>query len=107
MGRQTAADFCNLFYDSALTLRLSGAEPAVRAAHAKLGGEEIDDGADFWDSVREQTHPFFQSAKSLWRLSIKSTTPAIAATGKAINRMGRGVALAGQVMKIWMLKPCV
>jgi glycolate oxidase FAD binding subunit len=76
------------FYDSALTLRLSGAEPAVRAAHAKLGGEEIDDGADFWDSVREQTHPFFQSAKSLWRLSIKSTTLPLPLPGKQLIEWG-------------------
>lgn len=76
------------FYDGALTLRLSGAEPAVRAAHAKLGGEEMDDGADFWDSVREQTHPFFQPGKSLWRLSIKSTTLPLPLPGKQLIEWG-------------------
>ena len=58
-----------------LFLRLSGAESAVRAAHAKLGGEELIEGDVFWKSVREQTHEFFQSADSLWRLSINPTTP--------------------------------
>jgi len=76
------------FYDGELTLRLSGAEPAVRAAHAKLGGEEIDDGADFWESVREQTHPFFQSGKTLWRLSIKSTTLPLPLPGKQLIEWG-------------------
>jgi glycolate oxidase FAD binding subunit len=76
------------FYDGALTLRLSGAEPAVRTAHAKLGGEEMDDGADFWDSVREQTHPFFQPGKSLWRLSIKSTTLPLPLPGKQLIEWG-------------------
>ncbi len=72
------------FYDGELTLRLSGAEPAVRAAHAKLGGEEIDDGADFWESIREQTHPFFKSGKTFWRLSIKSTTLPLPLPGKQL-----------------------
>lgn len=76
------------FYDDELTLRLSGAEPAVRAAHAKLGGEEIDDGADFWKSVREQTHPFFQSEKTLWRLSIKSTALSLPLPGKQLIEWG-------------------
>jgi glycolate oxidase FAD binding subunit len=76
------------FYGDALTLRLSGAEPAVRAAHAKLGGEEMDDGADFWESLREQTHPFFQQGKSLWRLSIKSTALPLPLPGKQLIEWG-------------------
>jgi glycolate oxidase FAD binding subunit len=76
------------FYGGALTLRLSGAEPAVRAAHAKLGGEEMDDGADFWESLREQAHPFFQPGKSLWRLSIKSTALPLPLPGKQLIEWG-------------------
>ncbi len=76
------------FWDGELTLRLSGAEPAVRAAHAKLGGEEIVEGISFWESVREQTHPFFQSEKTLWRLSIKSTTPPLSLPGKQLIEWG-------------------
>lgn len=58
-----------------LLLRLSGAESAVRAAQLKLGGEELRESETFWRSIREQTHGFFQSASSLWRLSINPTTP--------------------------------
>ncbi|MBX9636903.1 glycolate oxidase subunit GlcE [Nitrosomonas sp.] len=58
-----------------LLLRLSGAESAVRAAQLKLGGEELRESEIFWRSIREQTHGFFQSASSLWRLSINPTTP--------------------------------
>lgn len=76
------------FYDGELTLRLSGAEPAVRAAHAKLGGDEIVEGMSFWESVREQTHSFFQPQKSLWRLSIKSTTPPLSLPGKQLIEWG-------------------
>ena len=76
------------FYDGELFVRLSGAEPAVRAAHSKLGGDEIDDGGVFWESVREQSHSFFQSGKSLWRLSIKSTAPPLPLPGKQLMEWG-------------------
>jgi len=59
-----------------LYVRLSGAAAAVRAARAKIGGEEATDGAMFWRSVREQELDFFfREPQPLWRLSLKSTTP--------------------------------
>jgi len=60
--------------DGMLYVRLSGAVPAVEAAQKKLGGEPVADAKAFWQSVREQTHPFFTSAAALWRLSVKPTT---------------------------------
>src|SRR6185437_1461746 len=54
------------FCDGELTVRLSGATSAVCAARAVLGGEEIAEGTSFWESVREQAHPFFRSEKQLW-----------------------------------------
>jgi glycolate dehydrogenase FAD-binding subunit len=69
------------YCDDNLFLRLSGAESAVQAAHAKLGGEALVEGDAFWASVREQTHDFFQSGNVLWRLSIKSTMPPLALPG--------------------------
>lgn len=59
----------------ALHVRLAGAEPTVRAARARLGGEEIADGAAFWQALREHEHAFFRAPQPLWRLSLKSTTP--------------------------------
>ncbi len=76
------------FYDGELTVRLSGAEPAVRAAHAKLGGDEIVDGTAFWESVREQSHSFFDSGKPLWRLSMISTAPPLSLPGKQMIEWG-------------------
>ena len=76
------------FYDNKLTLRLSGAEPAVCAAHTKLGGEEISDGLAFWNSIREQTHTFFQSGKSLWRLSVKSSIAPLLLPGQQLIEWG-------------------
>ena len=60
--------------DGSLYLRLSGADSAVEAAQKKLGGDPVADGAFFWRSVREQTHPFFAEAAALWRLSLKPST---------------------------------
>jgi glycolate oxidase FAD binding subunit len=76
------------FCDGELTVRLSGATSAVRAARAVLGGEEIAEGSSFWKSIREQTHPFFQSGKQLWRLSIKSTTAPLSLPGKQLIEWG-------------------
>jgi glycolate oxidase FAD binding subunit len=62
-----------------LFVRFSGAEPAVASACAKVGGEAVDDGPAFWESIREQTHPHFAAAReqgaALWRLSVRSTAP--------------------------------
>jgi glycolate oxidase FAD binding subunit len=80
----SATCFCN----DMLTLRLSGAEAAVHAAHMKLGGEEVAEAAAFWQSVREQTHLFFQPGKSLWRLSMKSTTPPLSLPGQQLIEWG-------------------
>ncbi len=56
-----------------LSVRLSGAESAVKAAHAKLGGEMLHDAPAFWQRLREQTTPFF-SHRPLWRLAVKPTS---------------------------------
>lgn len=67
-----------------LFVRLSGAESTVRAARVKLGGEEMADGEAFWQSLREQTHGFFQSGQPLWRLSVRSTAAPLALPGKQL-----------------------
>ena len=62
-----------------LSVRLSGAASAVRAAHARLGGEIMADAQAFWLRLRDQTTPFFDqrpaTQKRLWRLAVKSSTP--------------------------------
>jgi len=56
-----------------LHVRLSGAESAVKAAHARLGGEDLHDAPAFWQRLREQRTPFFDK-RPLWRIAVKSTT---------------------------------
>jgi glycolate dehydrogenase FAD-binding subunit len=76
--------------DGNLRVRLSGAAAAVEAAVTKLGGERIEpeQAARFWQSIREHTDPFFKTAQPLWRLSIKSTTPALALPGAQMIEWG-------------------
>ncbi len=76
------------FFEDHLYIRLSGAESAVRAARVKLGGDEIGEYSDFWESIRNHTHPFFHTKKTLWRLSIKSTTPSLTLPGKQLIEWG-------------------
>ena len=59
--------------DGSLYVRLSGAAAAVTASQKRLGGDIVEDGAAFWKSIREQTHPLFRGAPALWRFSIKPT----------------------------------
>lgn len=76
------------FYDDSLFVRLSGTESAVHAARARLGGEEVNQGKAFWQSIREHTHPFFHSGTKLWRLSIKSSVPPLLLPGQQLIEWG-------------------
>lgn len=62
------------WHDGAAWVRLSGAEPAVRAAQAAVGGERIgvNVAREWWEALRHYTHPVF-SDDSLWRVSVPST----------------------------------
>ena len=79
------------FRSGELFLRLSGAESALRAAKLKLGGEELSEGDVFWKSLREQTHDFFRSVSSLWRLSINPTTPPLSLPGEKLIEWNGGL----------------
>ena len=59
--------------DGKLYVRLAGAEPAVKSAVAKLGGEALANDVDWWRNWREQTHAFFAGDGPLIRVSCKST----------------------------------
>jgi len=73
------------YYDSQLFFRLSGTENATKAALKKIGGEILKNDTQFWQSIREQQHDFFQNDTALWRLSVDPTAPALLTTGKKAN----------------------
>ena len=72
-----------------LYVRLSGAQAAVDAAIAKMGGTDLPDAENFWDGVREQTHTFFSAPQqALWRLSLPTVTPSLALPGEQMIEWG-------------------
>jgi glycolate oxidase FAD binding subunit len=68
-----------------LTVRLSGADAAVKLALVQLGGEPVS--AALWDSLRDQTHEFF-AAPDLWRLSLPSAASALILGGEQLIEWG-------------------
>lgn len=76
-------------YDGAqLYIRLSGAHSAVAAGAKRIGGEALDDAQTFWHNIRELKHGFFNSDKTLWRISVPSDTTAICLPGKQLIDWG-------------------
>lgn len=67
-----------------LSVRLSGAQSSVAAAHSKLGGEINERGEDFWAGLRDQSAAFFRDDTPLWRLSLPSTAAVLALPGKQL-----------------------
>jgi len=67
------------WYEGYAWVRLSGAEPAVKAACERIGGERPQESQShaWWNALRHGNHPL-SSASTLWRLSVPATTPPLA-----------------------------
>jgi glycolate oxidase FAD binding subunit len=76
--------------DGVLTLRLCGAQAAVSAACASIGGEAIEEleALAFWQGLREQGAEFFAGDAALWRLSIPSVAPPLDLPGTTLIEWG-------------------
>jgi len=80
-----------------LRVRLSGAETAVAAAKAKMGGEGIDAG-DYLIQLREQRLPFFSGDRPLWRVSVPQASEPMALPFAPLVEWGGGLRwLSGDV----------
>ncbi len=88
-GGQPLPISASVWHNGVLTIRLSGAQAAVDAAEKKLGGTILPDSDRFWSSLREQTQVFFDASDvPLWRISVPSTTPAMALHGTPLIEWG-------------------
>ena len=76
------------WHDGVLSVRLSGADAAVRAAREALGGEIIGDADEYWESVREQRLAFFAAAAELWRVSLPAHVPELPSAGATLIEWG-------------------
>jgi len=74
----------------ALSLRLSGAQSAVKAAAQELGGESVpaEQAARLWAGIREQTDAFFAGQAPLWRLSLPALAPVVDLDGEQLLEWG-------------------
>jgi glycolate oxidase FAD binding subunit len=76
------------FDGDTLFVRLSGAAGAIRAAREALGGDAVPSADAFWKTIREHTHPFFNSGRAVWRLSLASDTRPIVIDGDWLYEWG-------------------
>ena len=76
------------YLDDTLTVRLSGMTEGVQAAASSIGGDSLDNAAQFWEQLREQQLPFFSGETPLWRLSVPAATPPLALDGAMLLDWG-------------------
>ncbi len=78
------------WHDGELSMRLSGAESAVRAAAGRIGGERLEGGEAerFWSGLREHTTGFFAGEAPLWRLAVRSNAAPIELPGEHLIEWG-------------------
>ena len=76
------------WHEERLSVRLSGAEAAVRAARESLGGEIVSGAERYWEDVREQRLGFLASASELWRVSLPAHAPPLPLSGPLLIEGG-------------------
>lgn len=74
--------------DGVLRVRLSGSPSGVEAAGRRLGGDQPDDGEDFWRRLREHDLPFFALPGTLWRISLPAAQPPLDLQGTWLTDWG-------------------
>lgn len=88
-GGQPLPVSASCWHQGVLTVRLSGARAAVDAAVQKMGGTTLAGADSFWDSLREQSHPFFtDSPHGLWRVSLPTVAESLQLPGEQLIEWG-------------------
>ena len=64
------------WHEGAAWVRLSGADAAVQAARAAIGGDRVFPvlARKWWDSLRHYMHPVYEDSL-VWRVSVPATAP--------------------------------
>jgi glycolate oxidase FAD binding subunit len=98
-GRLALPINASAWWNGMLVVRLAGAQAAVHAAIAQLGGEPVEPAAAsvFWRGLRDHSDEFFTGAQravdagaSLWRISLPQTAPPLAMSGEQLIEWGGG-----------------
>jgi glycolate oxidase FAD binding subunit len=72
-ARQSLPITATAWYDGQLYTRICGSHLALASAHQIIGGEKLNAAPEFWASLRDHSHEFFQEDAPLWRLSVAPT----------------------------------
>jgi glycolate oxidase FAD binding subunit len=70
--------------DGRLYVRVQGSAAALVAARRSMGGEELAAAEHFWQSIKEHTHPFFDAALPLWRVSVPAESAPLDVPGRTL-----------------------
>lgn len=87
-GGQPLPISASAWHGGVLVVRLSGAGAALAAAQKKMGGEPVAHSEKLWAELRDQSNEFFRADGPLWRLSLPSTVPPLALSGKQLIEWG-------------------
>jgi len=74
--------------DGRLFVRLSGSEPGVADAAARVGGDAFPQGEQLWHDLREQRLAFFHGSQPLWRMSVPPAAPPLGLPGAELIDWG-------------------
>ncbi|MEM7400826.1 MAG: glycolate oxidase subunit GlcE [Pseudomonadota bacterium] len=80
------------FYNgSCLYVRLSGSTSAVKASSREIGGDTYDTQTEFWESIKEHQHAFFNADMPLWRVSVPPNTQNLTLPGESVMEWNGGL----------------
>ncbi|WP_018954547.1 glycolate oxidase subunit GlcE [Thioalkalivibrio sulfidiphilus] len=77
LGRTSLSITATAHDGERLYVRVCGGERSLEAAEQVLDGQTLPESRDFWHSVREHSHPFFDRPGPLWRLSLPPAAPSL------------------------------
>ena len=59
------------------SIRVSASEQVLKSCKNKIKGDEVTDGGEFWQGLRDHTHEFFNNNRPLWRFSLPPASPSV------------------------------
>ncbi len=74
LAGQTWPITASCHYDGKMFIRLEGSDASIRHAKQNLGGDSLPESADFWTSLQQQSHDFFNSLHPIWRIVVPASS---------------------------------
>jgi glycolate oxidase FAD binding subunit len=68
--RTAPAPAASAWFNDRLYVRFDGTTATLNSVARRIGGTATYEAGGFWNSLRDQTHPYFRAAPRLWRLNV-------------------------------------